>query len=137
MRQRAQTWPGVSLLTQLPPAGLLPAPDRVSEDYGAPQTVQVISLTPNAQEADLPDTSIMRYNMVRDISSMFKRSELADTMLAVAGCGQQWRVHRIVLASASRVFRDAFDSDEEEQGELQHFVSCDLIPHHLPTSPWS
>jgi len=101
---------------------LLPSPDRVSEDYGAPQTVQVIKLTPNAREADLPDTSIMRYNMVRDISSMFKRSELADSVLAVAGCGQQWRVHRIVLASASRVFREAFCSDEEGQGELQHWV---------------
>ncbi len=101
---------------------MLPAEDKVSGDYGAPQTVQVISLTPNAREADTPDTSTMRYNMVRDISSMLKRLELADTLLAVAGCGQQWRVHRIVLASASRVFREAFDSDEEEQGELQHWV---------------
>ena len=105
---------------QLPPAGLLPSPDRVSEDYGAPQTVQVISLSQNPPKAELPDTSIMRYNMDRDISSMFKRSELADTVLAVAGCGQQWRVHRLVLASASRVFRDAFESDEEQQGGLQH-----------------
>ncbi|KAL0033825.1 hypothetical protein WJX77_006679 [Trebouxia sp. C0004] len=102
--------------------GLLPAKDRALEDYGTPQTVQVIRLSQNPPKAEPPDITIMRYNMDRDISSMFKRLELADTVLAVEGCGQRWWVHRLVLASASRVFRDAFESDEESKVG-QHWTS--------------
>ncbi len=87
-------------------AGVQPA-DYSTENrhLKAAETVQQIRLRPVEPSLKEPDLTLRRYNTKRDMRSMRKLQCLTDTRVVVEGCGQEWQVHALMLASASTVFR--------------------------------
>ncbi|KAL0053173.1 hypothetical protein WJX82_001931 [Trebouxia sp. C0006] len=77
----------------------------------AAEVVQCIRPRPAAPVVDAPDVAVMRYDLARDMKCMLDRQTLTDTSVTVEGLHERWQVHRIVLASASPVFRQAFECD--------------------------
>ncbi len=71
----------------------------------AAETVQQIRLRPVEPALNKPDLTLRRYNTKRDMRSMRKLQYLTDTTVVLEGCGQEWQVHGLMLASASTVFR--------------------------------
>ena len=67
----------------------------------------------------------MRYELARNMKCMLHRQTLTDTSVTVEGLVEGWQVHRIVLASASPVFRQAFECD------VAH-LDCDQQGGHFP-----
>jgi len=94
--------------------------------FEAAEVVQCIRPRPVPLALDSPETSLMRYDMARQTRGMFQRSEFTD--MSVVTEDKTWQAHRVVLASASSVFRESFVIDEES--ELQQGRHC-----LLTTSP--
>jgi len=91
----------------------------------AAEVVQCIRPRPAAPVVDASDVAVMRYDLARDMKCMLDRQTLTDTSVTVEGLHERWQVHRIVLASASPVFRQAFECDAahldcDQQGGHSH-----------------
>ncbi|DBB12562.1 TPA: hypothetical protein ACH3X3_005354 [Trebouxia sp. C0006] len=107
----------------------------VQPDYSYPEdkrlkaaeTVQQIRLRAVEPALKEPDLTLRRYNTQRDIRSMRKLQCLTDTRVVVEGCGQEWHVHALMLASASTVFRHILE-DVQPTGGKHELLLTDITP---------
>ncbi len=126
--------------SRMPSAGMEPSADPIKRLQPA-ETVQQIRARPAAPAADEPDLSARHNGLARGLRSMRHRSLLTDATVLLEGYRYQWPVHRLVLAVASRVFRNMFE-DTQQTGRPQQaclLYACEQLrqPLQLGIIGWS